>query len=291
MLNSRTVNIYSKIFIVILISAVFFSCNNNKVSKNAFNEEEKDGPRETIERNIRMMKDPALGYVPTERLLKAKQYRDELWQSQTNAVLPGVSWHPLGPKNQGGRTRSILIDANDATGNTVWAGSVGGGLWKTTNITAAEPLWAPANDLFDNLALTSIAQDPSNPLVMYFCTGETGYFNSDAIQGLGVWKSTDGGNTWAQLASTNNATFNTCTKIIVNSTGIVFVGTRTGGLERSANGGTTWTKVLGTGLGITGANGNLCYDVDIAANGEIYATLTTGAANLGSIHKCYPGVG
>jgi len=281
MLKTTAINICIKVFIVFLIGSIFLSCNNHKVSKKEFKEEEEeqDGPREAHERDIEMMKDPSLGYIPTERLLKAKQYRDELWQSQTNAVLPGVSWHPLGPKNQGGRTRSLLIDANDATGNTVWAGSVGGGLWKTTDITATEPNWAAANDFFGNLAVSSIAQDPSNTQVMYFCTGEEGYFNGDATRGLGVWKTTNGGATWAQLASTNNATFSNCEKIAVNSTGIVLVSTSTGGVQRSANGGTTWTKVLGTGIGITGAVSNLSYDVEVAANGDVYATLA------GSIHK------
>jgi PKD repeat protein len=194
-------------------------------------------------------------------------------------VLPGVSWHPLGPKNQGGRTRSLLIDANDATGNTVWAGSIGGGLWKTTDISAAEPNWAPIDDFFGNLSVSSIVQDPSNALVMYFCTGEEGYFNADASRGLGVWKTTNGGTTWAQLASTNNATFSNCQKLAVNSTGILFVSTSAAGVQRSANGGTTFTKVLGTGLAITGAASNLSYDVEVAANGDVYATLS------GSIHK------
>ena len=272
------INICIKISIVILISILFLSCNN-KVSKNTFKEEEQDGPREARERDVEMMKDPSLGYVPTDRLIKAKQFRDELWQSQTNAVLPGVSWRPLGPKNQGGRTRSLLIDANDASGNTVWAGSVGGGLWKTTNISAAEPNWVPVDDFFGNLSVSSIAQDPSNAQVMYFCTGEEGYFNGDAIRGLGVWKTTNGGTTWAQLASTNNATFSNSEKLAVNSTGVVFVSTSGGGVQRSANGGTTWTKVLGTGLSITGAASNLSYDVEVAANGDVYATLD------GSIHK------
>lgn len=262
-----------------MVIGIFLSCNSHNSIKSYFNEEERDGPRETMERDIRMMKDPSLGYVPADRILKAKQYRDDLWQSQNNAVLPGVSWHPLGPKNQGGRTRALLVDANDATGNTVWAGSVGGGLWKTTDITASEPNWVPVNDLFGNLAVTSIAQDPSNPLVMYFCTGEQGYGNGDAIRGLGVWKTTNGGITWNQLASTTGATFYYCQKMTVNSTGVVFVATATGGLQRSSDGGTSWTKVLGTGLGITGAVNNFSYDVDIAANGDIYATLN------GTVHK------
>lgn len=239
-------------------------------------EKEKDGPRERLEQEIRMTKDPALGYVPTERLLAAKEYKDALMRDNV-APISGVNWKEQGPNNLGGRTRAIMVDPNDGTGNTVWAGSVGGGLWKTTNINSATPNWAPVNDLLGNLAISSIAYDPSNTQVMYFTTGE-GYFNFDAIQGLGVWKSTNGGTSWTQLAATNNANFYFCQKVAVNSTGIVLVATSTG-LRRSADGGTTWTKVLGTGLGITGASSNMAYDVEVASNGDIYCSLNA------SIHK------
>ena len=277
------VKICKKILMLFLCCPFFISCQrDNKaylLNKEAEEEKKREGQKERIERDIRMMKDPALGYIPTERLIKAKEYRNQLWQSQNNIAIAGITWDALGPKNLGGRTRALLVDANDATGNTIWAGSVGGGLWKTTDITATEPNWVPINDLFDNLAVTSIAQDPFNTQIIYFCTGEQGYGNGDAIRGLGVWKTTDGGTTWTQLASTTGANFNHCQKITVNSTGIVFVATGTAGLQRSANGGTTWTKVLGTGLGITGAVSNLCYDVDIAANGDVYSTLNS------SVHK------
>jgi PKD repeat protein/lipid-binding SYLF domain-containing protein len=237
----------------------------------------RDGPKEILERDIKMMKDPALGIVPSERLLEAKKYRDQLLQ-RTDAPISGINWKEQGPNNLGGRTRAILIDPNDATGNTIFAGSVGGGLWKTTNINSATPNWAPVNDLATNLAISSITVDPSNANIMYFCTGE-GYNNIDAIRGNGVWKSTNAGATWSQLAATTSATFYFCQKIIVNSTGVVFVATSGNGLQRSADGGTTWTKVLGTGLGIAGAVSNFCYDVEIAANGDIYSSLD------GSVHK------
>lgn len=238
--------------------------------------EEKKGPGDALARNVEMMKDPALGYVPTDRLLAAKRYKDELMRDNI-APISGVNWKEQGPNNLGGRTRALMIDPNDGTGNTVFAGSVSGGLWKTTNINSATPNWIPVNDLANNLAVTSIAYDPSNTMVMYFTTGE-GYFNIDAVQGLGVWKSTDGGATWSQLAATNNANFYFCQKVAVNSTGVVLVATSTG-LRRSADGGATWTKVLGTGLGITGATSNFSYDVEIATNGDIYGSLD------GSIHK------
>ncbi len=265
-----------------LITATLFACNSN-VSKNKLTKE-REGQKERQERDLEMMKDPSLGYVPTDRLLAAKEFKDQLIQSQTNAAIAGINWRQLGPKNQGGRSRTMLVDANDATGNTVWVGSVGGGLWKTTNITATEPAWAPVDDFLGNLAITSIVQDPSNPTIMYFCTGETGYFNVDGINGLGVWKSINSGVTWSQLSATNNSNFFSCQRMIVNSTGVVMVATTTG-LRRSTNGGTSFTKVLGTGLSITGANSNRCCDIDIDANGNIFATLGNFSGLVGSIHK------
>ncbi len=266
------------LYILSLLSVLFLqSCGPINVNKRA----EETGAREMLKRDQRMMQDPALGYIPTERLLIAKEYKDMLMQ-QGNAALTGVNWKSLGPKNQGGRTRALLVDANDASGNTVWVGSVGGGLWKTTNIAAANPAWTAENDLMANLSISCIAQDPSNLQVMYLSTGE-GYGNIDAIRGNGVFKSSNGGVSWAQIAATNSASFNYNQRVVVTSTGVVLVATGGAGLQRSSNGGTTWTKVLGAGLGITGANTNFCYDVEIAANGNIYACLD------GSIHKSTDG--
>jgi photosystem II stability/assembly factor-like uncharacterized protein len=45
-----------------------------------------------------------------------------------------LTWSERGPLDVGGRTRAIMIDPNDPTRNTIWAGAVSGGLWKTTNI-------------------------------------------------------------------------------------------------------------------------------------------------------------
>ena len=48
-----------------------------------------------------------------------------------------IAWIERGPVNVGGRTRTIMIDPNDPTSQTIWAGSVAGGLWKTTTIDAS----------------------------------------------------------------------------------------------------------------------------------------------------------
>lgn len=269
-----------KLVLFICVTLGSFSCSQiSKKMKTESEENKRDGIREMMEQDFEMMKDPATGTVPLQRLIAAKAYKNRLLNSRS--ALSGVEWISLGPKNQGGRSRAMLIDANDPSGNTVFAASVGGGLWKTTNINAAEPNWVAVNDFLDNLAVVSLAQDPGNPNIMYLGTGE-GYLNADAIQGLGVWKSTDGGTTWNQLASTTGSGYNFCQKIVVNNSGVLFVATKSG-LQRSTNGGTSFTKVLGSGMGITGATSNFCYDVEIAANGDMYSSLN------GSIHKSTDG--
>jgi len=54
-------------FILILLAFFVQACNTRI---NNFSVEEKDGPKERMERDVKMMKDPVLGYVPTDRLLQ-----------------------------------------------------------------------------------------------------------------------------------------------------------------------------------------------------------------------------
>ena len=256
------------------------SCNVNQ--QDSDKAAKKDGPREALERDMEMMRDPSTGTVPVERLLSAYEYKKDFIQSRRLGAIPNVNWSSFGPKNQGGRTRAMLVDLNDASGNTLFAGSVGGGLWKTTDITAAAPNWAPVNEMLENLAVTSLAQHPTNPQIMYMGTGE-GYGNFDAIRGLGIFKSTNGGATWTQLPATNNGNFFFVMKMQVLNNGVLLVATRTAGLFRSTDGGASFAKVLGSGIGITGAVSNLCYDVQISKDGDVYSSLN------GSLHKSVDG--
>jgi len=78
-----------------------------------------------------------------------------------------VNWTELGPDNIGGRTRAILIDQTDPTYKTIYAGSVAGGLWKsTTNGTS----WVRVSTFDDNLAVSCITQAPNGHI--FVGTGE-----------------------------------------------------------------------------------------------------------------------
>ena len=213
-----------------------------------------------------MTRDPATGHVPRERLLTAYRIAQEkrALMAQAELAIP-IYWQERGPNNVGGRTRGLLIDANDATGQTVWAAGVSGGLWRTSNIQAAAPTWTLTDDFFANMAITTIAQDPSNANVLYFGTGEQGLANG-VVRGMGIWRSANGGATWTLLPNTLptafNNTFQNVNKVVVANNGTVYAATIQG-LRRSIDGGQTWTVMAGL------PNGDV-RDVEIAADGDLF---------------------
>ena len=148
-------------------------------------------------------------------------------------------WNWIGPGNVGGRVRSIVIDPTNP--QTMWAGSVGGGIWKTTNGGA---YWRPLDDFMANLAVSTLVIDPRDHNVLYAGTGE-GVYNSDALIGAGVFKSTDGGKTWNQLSSTATSDFYYVNRLAIspNNSRVLIAATSTG-ILRSVDGGTTWSRKL-----------------------------------------------
>lgn len=252
--------------------------------------------------------DPTLGYVPTERLVEGEERARQIMQSLGTNSPDGVaalSWTERGPNNVGGRTRAFLFDQTDATGNTAFAGSVGGGLWRTTNFKTGTPVtWTQISSISQNLAITCIAQDPRVPATLYAGTGE-GFGNIDAIRGLGVYKSTNGGLTWSLLASTstggtNENDFSYVQDIIVynNATRDVYAACRSaifcnaGGLMRSSNGGSSWSRVIGTFTGGSCANATdyLVYDIEVSPAGDLWAASLTEATGVGKIWRSPAGV-
>ena len=161
-----------------------------------------------------------------------------------------LPWQERGPANVAGRARAIVVDPGDPNFDTWLVASVGGGIWKTTD---AGQSWTNLTNDLPNLAMNTLVQAASNPDVLYAGTGE-GFGNIDAIFGSGIFKSTDRGATWTQLASTaGDASFNTVQRLIVdpNNPDIVLAATAGGGrgdsntyIYRSTDGGTSWTEVL-----------------------------------------------
>ncbi len=220
----------------------------------------RDRPDLAWEQDYLMTMDPALKRPVKERLLPV--YDDVKRFRRAKAGIPGDinnSWVERGPNNIGGRVRAIMFDPNDSEHKKVWAGAVSGGLWYTDDITDENISWNAVGDAWQNLAISTIAYDPSNPQIFYVGTGE-GWLNLDAVKGLGVWKTTDGGSTWNRLASTSGNDFKTIQKIVVTNSGKVLVGTNRG-IFVSSDKGNIWDKKE-TGF---------ISDLEIAADGTIYA--------------------
>ncbi len=160
--------------------------------------------------------DPATGKPEKDRLFKLQ----ESLRNQFNRV-PGENtngWEERGPDNVGGRTRAIMYDPNDVTNKRVFAGGVSGGLWVIDDITNASSRWAEVG-IPQNLAITCITYDPNNTNIFYVGTGES--YVGGAANGNGVWKSTDGGNSWNHVfgGATGESYYQANAEVKINSPG------------------------------------------------------------------------
>ncbi|HMK05422.1 MAG TPA: hypothetical protein VK489_14570 [Ferruginibacter sp.] len=293
-----------KFLLFLLTGVLLYSCISTRSQKEREKKEngKYDNPMVRDQQAADMLKDPALGYVPYDRLMKAVDQTIDMkmngpFPTSPNNLTTPLAWQERGPVydsvgpsngngrgggtgstaggHTSGRIRAFLLDTlNDPTGNTAFCGGVAGGLWKTTNFLSTVLNWAPVNDRFDNLAISSICQDPTNPSIIYFSTGEP-TDNADRVTGAGVWKSIDKGSTFTSLPST--ASYMRGFKIGCDPAGNVYLACRThttpvnqpNGLFRSTNGGTTWTNITPSDLS---ANSNAsCTDFEFTASGNLNA--------------------
>ena len=156
-----------------------------------------------------------------------------------------TGWTNRGPSNFGGRTRALLI--HPTTPSTLYAGAVGGGVWKSTDSGAT---WSALNDFMPNLVISSMVFDPTTPATIYAATGEVLYgqigdFNwldGDTVAGLhgaGIFVSYDSGGTWTQLS--NTASWPAVSKITISpSDHLRLLAATTDGIYLTTDGGSTW---------------------------------------------------
>ncbi len=244
-----------------------------------------DNPNRAAELDFEKMKDPQMKQIPFERFPVAMQ------QTKQEALLAksmaNLNWTQI-PSDMGGRTKTICFDPNDPSHQKLWAGAATGGLWVNQDISNPNSAWTPVGDVWETLSVSSIVFDPNNPQIMYVGTGEyetaiVDMYRESSGRGYGIWKSTDGGQTFQRLLTTQ--TFSYISDLAIyndNGQSILYAGVVSGiyrgtnfsaqpseGLYRSVDGGENWTQVL---PGISGEMLFTAYapsDIEITANGKI----------------------
>lgn len=189
--------------------------------------------------------------LPVERLAAAKQHAMRMRSASlggrraasSNAgaasATPG-SWTSVGPSNVGGLTRALVIHPQNP--DVMYAGASGGGVWKTTD---AGKTWSPATDFLSSDSIQSLAMDPHDPNTIYAGTGDN-IGGSVGIRGRGIFKTTDGGQSWSLLSGTDrdaNFYYNYSLVVSPNDSQRIYAGTSTG-VWTSADGGNNWTRSL-----------------------------------------------
>jgi hypothetical protein len=127
-----------------------------------------------------------------------------------NATQPGVTAFSGATNNTASRTTALLVDPScGKSGNgvacRVWAGTSGGGVWRTENALVNDPKWNQLKPQgLDQNTVGVLSMDPTDKTnnTIYLGTGEPNRCSSGCEAGIGIYKSTDGGNNWRKLDDT-----------------------------------------------------------------------------------------
>ncbi|MCH8335515.1 MAG: glycosyl hydrolase [Proteobacteria bacterium] len=168
------------------------------------------------------------------------------------ATFSGLEFRSIGPALMSGRIADIAIDP---TNPSTWYVGVGsGGVWKTEN---GGTTWTPVFDGEDTYSIGCITLDPNNPSTIWVGTGEN-ISGRHVGYGAGVYRSRDGGITWENMGLTASEHIGMIrvdprdsNTVYVASQGPLWSGGGERGLYKSTDGGQSWDKILGDGLGNT----------------------------------------
>ncbi|HXY06495.1 MAG TPA: hypothetical protein VEI52_01475 [Terriglobales bacterium] len=187
----------------------------------------------------RLSRRPVVCLLTTTIALAAQTIPSELYT--------GLRWRLIGPFRGG---RVVAVSGVRGNSTTFYFGAVNGGVWQTSD---AGVVWKPIFDGQKVASVGALAVAWSDPKVIYVGTGESD-IRSDLASGDGVYKSTDGGQTWANLGLGDTRQIS---KIVIDPkrADIVYVaalGHAYGpnaerGVFKSSDGGARWTKALDLG--------------------------------------------
>src|SRR5579859_6091681 len=109
------------------------------------------------------------------------------------SLLNGMEWRSIGPYRGG---RVVAVAGDPVEKQRFYFGSTGGGVWKTTD---GGLVWENISDgYFQRASVGALAVSQADPNVIYAGMGET-TIRGNVAHGDGVYRSTDGGQSWTHL--------------------------------------------------------------------------------------------
>lgn len=165
--------------------------------------------------------------------------------AQSNELQLNLPFRNIGPAITGGKATAVAgVPGNY---NVYYVGTGGGGLWKTVNGGAS---WQAIFAHGPSGSIGTIALSPKDSQVIWLGTGETDLRNA-AVDGRGLFLSTDGGKTWQARGFTNAGQIASVSvnpddpnTVVVGVLGQVSKPNDERGVFRTTDGGKTWKKVL-----------------------------------------------
>jgi hypothetical protein len=212
-------------------------------------------------------------------------------ESRPESALQSMQWTLIGPSVASEPTTLTFTGAPNITSGRItalaiaptcnenecrlWIGAAGGGIWRTDNALNNNPSWQFVSGDLPTNAIGTIVLDLSDPSgnTLYVGTGEPNA-SGDSEAGLGVFKSTDGGNHWSPLANNSPFLARSISSVVVSGStlyvsttrGVRGVASTTGGsvslapgaapwgLYKSVDGGNSWTYIHNGAADLTGCS-------------------------------------
>jgi hypothetical protein len=208
--------------------------------------------------------------IPIEFTQTAKQHfadveseseageRGQRLDSEWVSIGPTVAFYPAVLGRTGaayvasGRISALAIEHNCHHSRCrLYVGAAGGGVWRTNRALSDNPTWKFISENFNTNAIGAITIDPTDPSgeTVYVGTGEPNA-SADSGAGQGIYKSTDGGDSWSLLPGSSFAINRSIGDVVIDPTNssTIYVGTTRGVRGFSAViGGGTGNPPPGTG--------------------------------------------
>lgn len=297
------------ISVIILVIAFLFNPFQQSEQKIALKQAAKaaigttENPQARWDYEWQRLKSPLTGDIPENIRKRELNYAAKLpvraeelrlaKKDPSEKALQTNVWTQRGPYNVGGRTRAMILDADDE--NIIIAGGVSGGMWRSTDGGAN---WTKTSEPDQLHSITCLVQDTraGKTNIMYCGTGEyrgnSASANGASFRGDGIFKSTNGGQSWSLLPATSTGNphlfdnfFDYVWNLAIDPSNTsqdeVYAATY-GRIYRSTNGGTDWNYEITTEY-------SAYTDVAVTSQGVVYATLDSDGGASAGIYRSEDG--